>query len=368
MTSSNQTGKSALRAILSGVETSEDEAALDRNADDATRMFISELRLIQKMIRDLRNEPITHTSFRIDEFLKRLPIGLVAVAAEKPTGSGATAATRRLKHGDQLGDYTLELEIGRGGSATVYRAVHSVLGRLVAIKVLDRVDDPNRLARFHREMKAIGALEHPNFVNATDAGRIDDIHFLVMQFVKGTDTARLLRRHGSLSIELACDIVRQVAKGMGFAHQRQLIHRDLKPANLLLGDDNCVRILDLGLALLKETDESESLTSVSNLMGSIDYIAPEQIENARNADARTDIYALGCTMFHFLAGRPLFCGDEYVSDVSRVMAQISVVPVRVQSIRPAVPKEVDDLVAAMLAKAPDDRPQSMEEVERFLTF
>jgi serine/threonine protein kinase len=210
-----------------------------------------------------------------------------------------------------LGPYRIEAEIGHGAMGAVYRAEHTKLKRMIALKILPvEFMVPDRLARFHREMEAIGCLDHPNIVRATDAGEIDGFHYLAMELVTGSDLASLISRIGRIDVGSACEIIRQAALGLQCLHEHKLVHRDIKPSNLFLSTEGIIKLLDLGIAMLrKDTDETRA-TSMGAMMGTPDYIAPEQIEHARDVDIRADIYSLGCTLFTFLTGNPPFTGPD----------------------------------------------------------
>ena len=182
---------------------------------------------------------------------------------------------------------------------TVYKALHTRLKRLVALKLLPehRTQNPEALARFQREMEAVGQLDHPHLVRAHDAGEAEGQHYLVMEFLDGIDLAHLVRRTGPFLVADACEAVRQAAMGLQHAHEHGLVHRDVKPSNLMLSTDGMVKVLDLGLArLCPETPVEEDVTASGQVMGSADYMAPEQCLDARDVDGRADIYSLGGTL------------------------------------------------------------------------
>jgi eukaryotic-like serine/threonine-protein kinase len=215
-----------------------------------------------------------------------------------------------------LRDYRIEGVLGEGGMGTVYRAVHTRLGRTVALKLLtaSRRLDPDAGARFEREMLAIGALRHPHIVQATDAGEIDGVPFLAMEYVEGTDLGRLIKGRGPLPLADACEAARQAALGLQHAHEHGLVHRDVKPGNLMLAADGTVKLLDLGLARAPGTDEptigadpvaaarDNELTATNMLVGTQAFMAPEQRSDPRSVDARADVYALGRTLCFLLTG------------------------------------------------------------------
>jgi len=209
-----------------------------------------------------------------------------------------------LPAGSMLGQYQLLEPIGRGGMGVVYKAMHSKLRQVVALKTMTRTAllDPQAIARFQREMAALGALVHPNIVRATDAGEWDGWHYLVMEYLEGIDLNHLVQVYGTVSVADACELVRQAATGLQFIHEHQRVHRDLKPSNLMLTVTGQVKILDLGLALLNEAHDQDELTGSHQVMGTAYYIAPEQARNSHQVDIRADLYSLGCTLFKLLTG------------------------------------------------------------------
>jgi serine/threonine protein kinase len=263
---------------------------------------------------------------------------------------------------EMLRDYRLLKPLGSGGMGAVYQALHTKLNRVVAIKLLP----PDKLtatavARFEREMQIIGQLEHPMIVRATDAGVDDGIPFLVMELIEGIDLERLVRDRGPLSVSAACVIVQQAALGLQHAFERNVIHRDLKPSNLMLGRAPHggwqVKILDLGLALFeKPLFSAEELTSDGQLMGTVDFMAPEQGENTHAVDIRADIYSLGATLFKLLTGRPPLADGSRTTTLKKLAALASIDPPDVRTWRPDVPAELALLIQRMLSKAPEHRP------------
>ena len=253
----------------------------------------------------------------------------------------------RLDAGNRLRDYRLVKKIGEGGMGTVYQAVHLHLAKPVALKILpvDRLQSKQSVRRFRQEMRAVGRVNHPNVVSASDAGTIDGQHFLVMELVQGADLARIIRHQGSLSVADACEIVRQAAVGLQHAHDNGLVHRDVKPSNVMLSVDGNVKVLDLGLASLNKTDfetsanivVKEGLTSVGQIMGTLDFMAPEQITASPDVDGRADVYALGATLFQLLTGRTP-CGDRSQGTPKRIEAVLSEPPADIATLRSDVPE------------------------------
>ena len=210
-----------------------------------------------------------------------------------------------------LGKYKLLDHLGTGGMSAVYLAEHAVMRRRVALKVLpaNRVNDSSYLGRFHREARAVASLDHPNIVRAFDVDQDGDYHYLVMEYVEGRDLRVLVERNGPLDYRLAADYMRQAAEGLSHAHQAGLVHRDMKPANLLVDAKGIVKVLDLGLARFDGDDEADaSLTKEfdEKMLGTVDYLAPEQAIDSHLVDPRADIYSLGGTLYFALTGHPPF--------------------------------------------------------------
>jgi len=295
----------------------------------------------------------------------------------KPAPSGRPMAGGRLPSMSQpetpllgqLGEYKLLQKLGEGGMGTVYKALHTELERVVALKVLPegRMQDDHAVGRFKREMKAIGRLDHPNIVRAHDAREIDGTHFLVMEYVEGMDLMELSRRTGPMSIADACELIRQAAAGLEYAHQRGLVHRDVKPSNLMLTPHGQVKILDLGLARICGPGQgTEEMTLAGQAMGTPDYMAPEQASDSHMVDVRADLYSLGCTLYKLLCGRAPFSGPEYRSAFDKMTAHVRDPVPPIGQFRGDLP---DDLVAVLdrlLAKMPDQRFATSGEVAEAL--
>ena len=261
-----------------------------------------------------------------------------------------------------LGKYKLLDHIGTGGMSTVYLTEHTLMKQLRAVKVLPkyRVDDSSYLDRFHREARATAALEHPNVVRAYDIDNVGDQHYLVMEFVPGKDLQTIVTEEGGLEYERAANYIAQAAEGLHYAHQEGLIHRDVKPANLLVDPNGVVKVLDLGLALFAE-DESASLTLQhnENVLGTADYLAPEQAINSHDVDHRSDIYGLGCTFYFLLTGHPPFNDGTLAQRIARHQSQM---PPDIRDERPDCPRELVDICVRMIQKKEEDRYQSCREV------
>lgn len=258
--------------------------------------------------------------------------------------------------------YRLLDHLGRGGMSTVYLAEHVLMQRRVAIKVLpkDRVEDTSYLARFHREAQAAAALDHRNIVRAYDVDNDGSIHFLVMEYVEGRDLAHLVKQKGPLDFGVAADYIRQAAEGLAHAHQAGLIHRDVKPANLLVDQKNVVKLLDLGLARFADEERASlTVTYDENVLGTADYLAPEQAIDSHGVDSRADIYSLGCAFYFLLTGHAPFAEGTLPQ---RLMAHQKSQPPSIRIDRPDAPQDLLEIVAKMMAKKPAQRYQSAEEV------
>ncbi|OAI49368.1 hypothetical protein AYO44_06450 [Planctomycetaceae bacterium SCGC AG-212-F19] len=268
-----------------------------------------------------------------------------------------------------LGDYLLLDELGRGGMGAVYRARDRRANRLVALKVLSAGVSvaPTALKRFRREARAAAKLKHPHVVAALDAGEANGVHFLVMEYVDGCDLAQQVKKQGPVPVADAVAYILQAARGLAHAHEAGIIHRDIKPSNVILTQAKeapsvgVVKILDLGLARMdagasrgNET-VTEGLTNTGSLMGTCDYMAPEQAMNAKAADHRADIYSLGCTLYFLVAGKPMYDGETAMEKVFAHREK----PIPAL---PGAPRRLQAVFARMVAKKPEDRHPSMAEV------
>jgi serine/threonine protein kinase len=330
------------------------------NFDSATDTVMVQLRQVAL------NEP-----FADDEEFQR---GLVAACAigELP----AFAASERLYPAadrtdslTQLGDYQILSKLGEGGMGSVYHAVHTRLGKIVAIKVLpvSQGANPIAISRFEREMKAIGGLDHPHLIRAYDAGEINRQHYLVMEYVDGVDLAVLGKTVGQLAIADACEIIRQAAMGLEYAHQQRLVHRDIKPSNLMLTSAGQVKVLDMGLALLGHSEDADhTLTSSGQIMGTVDYMAPEQGGDTHRVDVRADIYSLGATLYKLLTGQAPHANLRHVTTMQKLTALATQPPVPIRQRRADIPDSLATIIQQMLAREPSDRMATPIEVAKAL--
>jgi tRNA A-37 threonylcarbamoyl transferase component Bud32 len=255
--------------------------------------------------------------------------------------------------------------LGQGGMGSVFRAEHRVMRRPVALKVIKRayLDNAAAVERFRQEVRAAARLQHPNIVTAYDAEQAGDVHFLVMEYVEGQSLARILRERGPLPLATACDYARQAALGLQHAHERGMVHRDVKPDNLMLTPDGTVKVLDFGLAALTAEREGGGLTEESVFMGTPDYVAPEQAEDARQADARSDVYSLGCSLYHLLTGQVPY---PAATSLLKVLAHREQPPPPLRRLRPDVPEALAAVLRRMLAKDPARRYATSGDVARAL--
>ena len=260
-----------------------------------------------------------------------------------------------------IGDYALLGRIGAGGMGRVFKAQHRRMDRLVALKILSKkqMGNPDSVLRFHQEMKAAAKLIHPNIVTAFDAGEQGGIHYLVMEYVDGPSLNQIIKNHGPLAPEKAIDFILQAAEGLSYSHSCGMIHRDIKPSNLIQDVDGTVKILDMGTARIgNEEPMAEGLTVEGMIMGTINYMAPEQARDATKADNRSDIYSLGCTLYFLLTGKSLYKGKV----VETLMAHAQQPIPRLQDNCDDIPHWLEDVFNKMVAKKPEDRYQNVDEM------
>jgi formylglycine-generating enzyme required for sulfatase activity len=299
---------------------------------------------------------------------------------ETPTvGLGAAAPASSAPVPAALADHpryrVLEL-LGQGGMGSVYKAEHRMMERAVALKVVnpELVGDRALVQRFEQEVKAAARLAHPHIVAAHDADTAGDLHFLVMEYVDGVSLAEVIAQRGPLPVSQACECVRQAALGLQHAFEKGMVHRDIKPANLMLNRDGCIKILDFGLARLASErggplvtatppQTPAGLTSAGTIMGTPDFLAPEQAQDARRADIRADIYSLGCTLYDLLTGRPPFPEGSLLQ---KLLAHCERSPTPVRSLRADVPPELAVVLGRMMAKDPTQRYETPAEVAKAL--
>jgi len=257
-----------------------------------------------------------------------------------------------------LGDYVLLGKIGAGGMGKVFKARHRRMDRIVALKVLppNMMKHPEAIQRFRQEVKAAAQLFHPNIVTAFDAGEQSGVHFLVMEFVDGQALSAIVKEHGPFNLEKAMEYIQQASVGLQYAHERGMVHRDIKPSNLMLDVDGEIKLLDMGTARIGNQPEEE-LTKSGVIMGTINYMSPEQAKDPHAVDHRCDIYSLGCTFYYLLTGKPLYDGDM----IQTLMAHANKPIPSVSAANQQIPTWVDTVLSNMLAKNPDQRYSSLLE-------
>ncbi|HBH50277.1 MAG TPA: hypothetical protein DDY91_00115 [Planctomycetaceae bacterium] len=263
-----------------------------------------------------------------------------------------------------LGNYLLLERIGVGGMGQVFKARHRRLDRLVAIKLLSPhlLTKPSAISRFEREVRAVARINHPNLVTAFDADTSGGHQYLVMELVEGSNLTSFVKQEGPLSVADAVSCVRQAAEGLAVAHEAGIVHRDVKPGNLLRTPEGVIKLLDLGLARLDDEDDVEqkaSLTNTGVIMGTVDYMAPEQALDSKTADARADIYSLGCVLWFLITGQPIYSGDTMMK---KLLAHREQPIPNLTAARPDVPPALQSVFERMVAKRADERFTSMPAV------
>ena len=260
-----------------------------------------------------------------------------------------------------LSQYRLLESVGRGGMGEVFKAEHTFMGRIVAVKILPlNKATPEAVASFIHEIRVQGKLHHENLVQVFDAGK-DTYHFLVTEFVPGMDLRKYVRLHGPLDMRSAATIISQAAKGLGHAHEQGLIHRDVKPGNLLVTPEGKTKVSDLGLA--GWVDESKNDPRAGKIVGTADYLSPEQILTPRQVTPASDIYSLGCTLYYAVTGKVPFTGGNTRDKARRHLEDM---PLHPRRLNPDLSEKMVDIIAEMMNKKVEDRVKSSAEVVRRL--
>lgn len=270
-----------------------------------------------------------------------------------------------------VGQYRVLERIGCGGMGSVYRAEHSQLKKVVALKLIPiQWSHPQTLQRFEREIRAAGQLQHPGIVTATDAGTQSGMQYLAMEFVDGLDLGKLTRIISPIPTADACEIARQLSLALAHAHQLGMIHRDIKPSNVMLDSKGRVKLLDFGLVHFHRWDGPVGeLTTVGQFLGTLDYMAPEQAERSEGVDARSDLYSLGATLFNLLTGQTPLAMTPHQSPIEKLKRLSQHQPIQLQTLRPDLPSELCDVVNRLLATHPESRlPSSLHVAESLQPF
>ncbi len=274
--------------------------------------------------------------------------------------------------GFHLDSYVILDELGRGGMGRVYKAYHRTMGRVVALKVLapDLTESERAQEMFLREVRAVAQLVHPNIVTAYDANKVGNRYYLVLEYVDGPNLDQLVKARGPLSIGQACDFIRQAAQGLQCAHVLGMVHRDVKPANILVqgrasdGSPGLVKISDFGLAKLIDPPADAYpvgtiMTKPNTVMGTPDFLSPEQARNLHRTDIRSDLYSLGCTFYYLLSGQVPFPAG---TSMEKLIRHSTEQPTPVEALRPDTPPEIVAIVRKLMSKKPEDRYQTPAEL------
>jgi serine/threonine-protein kinase len=264
-----------------------------------------------------------------------------------------------------FGRYVILDFLGKGTMGKVYKARHRMMGRIVVLKILDSqyISNVRSLARFQREMQLVGRLDHPNVVRAFDADRLADCYFIAMEYVPGPTLLELLKTRGALHPADVVYYVSQAADGLAHAHARGVLHRDIKPSNLLLTEGRKIKVLDFGLGTLLQQEElGTALTAVGITVGTPDYLSPEQARMVK-IDGRSDLYSLGCSMYHLISGQLPFKGE---SSMDCIVGRITGQPIPLSEVRPGLPLRLVQTIEKFMATNPDDRFQTADEAAAVL--
>jgi len=287
------------------------------------------------------------------------------IAERTLTEFQANRLLRNKAHGLVVGRYVILDRLGEGGRGRVFKAQHRLMGRTAALKVIapQIASRASSIARFYREMRLIGRLDHPNVVRAFDADQVGDLLYIVMEYVAGRSLDHVIAERGPLPVAEVVDYMAQAALGLAHAHERGIVHRDVKPPNLLLSDEGQIKVLDLGLSALMEADSAASFaTAAGAIVGTVNYMSPEQAI-AQNVDRRSDLYSLGCTMYQLLSGRLPFLG-ETVAECLALRIKGNAPPIT--EFRPDLAPGLVRVLEKLMARRPEDRFQTAGEAAEAL--
>ena len=321
----------------------------------------------QKVIGELTSAGLLSAD-RVTDYADQVDAGVEVLLGKLVKDGHITSfQSDKLKAGESsdiyFGDYVVIDKLGQGGMGTVLLAKHRRMDRLVAIKILPVtiLESKDAVARFYQEVKVAAKLTHPNIVHAYDAGEHHGFQYLVMEYVPGFDLSEVLSQLGQVPLPMALDYLKQACKGLDYAHRKGVVHRDVKPSNILLSEDGEIKILDMGLARISDSPFNQAmtqLTTTGQVMGTVEYMSPEQAEDTRQADYRSDIYSLGCTFYRLLTGKSPFTRDTVVKTI--LAHRTDSIP----SIETGFPENesINQLFQRMVAKQPEDRFQTVSEV------
>lgn len=329
--------------------------------DDATKEFVRRvihaelvsINEIKKVVVSLMADGVRGNLFSPE----RLAEGLVG--ADLLTRWQSRKLLSGKSRGFHLGNYRLLRPLGKGGMGVVFLAKHEVMSRQMALKILpaEASRDPRRIARFKEEARASAKLEHANIVQAFDFSESDGKLFIVMEYIEGHDLHRAVAKDGVMSAAESLDAMIQTTEALVHAHQRGIIHRDIKPSNLMLRSDGVIKVSDMGLARIGYSADGND--TPNRLTGTADFIAPEQAVNSQSADARSDIYSLGCTWYFLLTGKTPYTGTSVAQRLAK--HQTAKVPL-VKELRSDCPPSISALIQRMMSKRAEDRPASAAEL------
>ena len=321
----------------------------------------------QKVISELTSAGVLSAD-RVTDYADQVDAGIEVLLGKLVKDGHITSfQSDKLKAGESsdiyFGDYVVIDKLGQGGMGTVLLAKHRRMDRLVAIKILPItiLESKDAVARFYQEVKVAAKLTHPNIVHAYDAGEHHGFHYLVMEYVPGYDLAEVVSQLGQVPLPMALDYLKQACKGLDYAHRKGVVHRDVKPSNILLSEEGEIKILDMGLARISDSPFNQAmtqLTTTGQVMGTVEYMSPEQAEDTRQADYRSDIYSLGCTFYRLLTGKSPFTRDTVVKTILAHRSD------SIPTIETGFPENesVNQLFQQMVAKQPEDRFQTVSEV------